>query len=156
MHKKSRYETTSKKIHDIENALKLETQLTSCKKEVRENKGFVDPGVFIFRGWTKLSTTSLLTNTVTTMGKTSTPSFSVNVPPKFPETQRRPPLLPLPDLPTIPDRTPFSVTYRISLQEYKIRSQPETTTENAYSGHPAMVESNNHSGFTSTVTSSEI
>ncbi|CAC5406943.1 unnamed protein product [Mytilus coruscus] len=155
-----------KKIHDIGNALKLETQLTSCKEEVRENKGFVDPGVFIFCGRTKVSTTStsttsLLTNTVTTMGNTSTPSFTttpsftVNVSPKFPETQRRPPLLPLPDLPIIPDRTPFSVTSRIS-QEYKSRSQPETTTENAYPGHPAMVEPNNHSGCTSTVTSSEI
>ncbi|CAG2192716.1 unnamed protein product [Mytilus edulis] len=60
-----------KKVHDIENVLKLETQLTSCKKEVRENKGFVDPGVFIFRGRTKLATTTTsttsLTNTVTTM-----------------------------------------------------------------------------------------
>ncbi|CAC5397669.1 unnamed protein product [Mytilus coruscus] len=90
------------------------------------------------------------------MSNTSTPSFTVNVPPKFPETQRRPPLLPLPDLPIIPDRIPFSVTSRISLQEYKSRSQPETTTENAYSGHPAMVEPNNHSCCTSTVTSSEI
>ncbi|VDI31461.1 Hypothetical predicted protein [Mytilus galloprovincialis] len=60
-----------KKVHDIENVLKLETQLTTCKKEVRENKGFVDPGVFIFRGRAKLATTTTsttsLTNTVTTM-----------------------------------------------------------------------------------------
>ncbi|CAG2237483.1 unnamed protein product [Mytilus edulis] len=161
-----------KKVHDIENVLKLETQLTTCKKEVRENKGFVDPGVFIFRGRTKLATTTTsttsLTNTVTTMGNTNTPSitstpsiittpsittspsFVINLPSKFPETSRRPPLLPLPDLPIFPDRTPFSLTSRISLAEYRNRSQLET--ENAHSGHPA----NNHSGCTtSTIPNNE-
>ncbi|XP_063442870.1 uncharacterized protein LOC134723166 [Mytilus trossulus] len=207
-----------KKIHEIENVLKLETKLTTCKKEVRENKGFVDPGIFIFRGRTKLattttSTTSLtntvttmgnintpsitntsltntvttmgnintpsitntsLTNTVTTMGNintpsitsspsitstpsiittpsiTTSPSFVVNLPSKFPETPRRPPLLPLPDFPIFPDRTPFSLTSRISLTEYRNRSQLET--ENAYSGHPA----HNHSGCTSTIQSKNL
>lgn len=57
----------------------------------------------------------------------------------------------------IPDITPFSATSRITLQEYKTRSQLGTAIENAHSGHPSqVVESNNHSGCKSSVTSSEI
>ncbi|VDH94977.1 Hypothetical predicted protein [Mytilus galloprovincialis] len=85
----------------------------------------------------------------TTLSITTSPSFVENLPPKFPETPRKPPLLPLPDLPIFPDRTPFSLTSRTSLAEYKNRNQPET--ENAYSGHPAK----NHSGCTSTIPSNE-
>ncbi|CAC5406228.1 unnamed protein product [Mytilus coruscus] len=154
-------------ITDIqdENVHKVETEPASPKTRLTPTSSVTPPPSCTP---TSSSTpTSLIsqTSTVTTMGNTATPpTFTVNLPAKFSETPRRPPLLPLTDLPIIPDLTPFSVTSRISLQEYKTRSQPstnqkpETATENANSGHPDRVvatEPNNHSGCKLSITSSE-
>lgn len=145
-----------KKVHEIRNEDTLKSKLAECRKETRQNPLYIDPGFLIYKGRTKVPTTSTSTVTTTAVRSSSTtptlqePEFIVSIPPKASSTNsttKRPPLLPLPGITNyVPDTTPFTLTSRISLTEYKSRCNQETSvtatsstaTSYAQSGHSLL------------------
>ena len=135
-----------RKRHGITDENALKEELAKCTREVTTNKKYINPGFFVYKGRSKVvekdsnSSVASVVQTVATTSKPTEPIFTVSIPPQKPAASSRPPLLPLPVVNTyVPETTDFSLTSRISVQEYRrktaTRQENPPSTRDAHSGH---------------------
>ena len=123
-------------IHKESNPVALEDLLSKSHKEVRENKSFIDPGFFIFRGRSKVpepktipvpsvpstpvtpTVSSVILPLVTNEDNTI---INVTIPKTLPSLVTKPTATPVTNISLVPDTTPVTLTSRISVEEYRDR-----------------------------------
>ena len=65
------------RVHNIKDPVKIELKTADCNKTVMNNRGFIDPGFWVFKGRTTSSTTT--TTSSATVSTSAVPSAAVTV-----------------------------------------------------------------------------